>query len=342
MRWLARARSSEVRTPLAALILSSVFASPLACRKSAPTPPKLVIRGKASLDGVEHGQPLRFELAVRNDGGEPARALRVVTESDCVSKLARDVVQPGEVTALEIVCESQTYGRYQRRVTLLSSAGESSKLELTATIEPTLAFERPTLELKTTFGASATGEMAIVGTRSRATRLELGALAGEGVSTELVPASSAAPPRVRLTLDGKRVGIRVGQLAIKSDLERRPEIVLYLRLAVDGTLRVEPDNVYLNLRFEDGRKTSLTVTSSQPGFSISDVKVLEGPFTARVVPSPVIHGGALVEVRVALDAVSPDTRGVNGRLLIRSNDRTEPEREISLFAFGKPGAADGR
>jgi hypothetical protein len=342
MRRLAHARSSGGRTLLATLALSCVFAWSLACRRAAPIPPKLVIHGKASLDDVEHGQPLRFDLAVRNDGGETARALRLVTESDCASKLARDVVHPGEVTTLEIVCEPPTYGRYQRRVTLLSSAGESSQLELTATIEPTLAFERPTLELKTTFGASASAEMAIVGTRNRESSLALGALAGEDVSVALLPASSAVPPKVRLTLDGKRVGTRVGQVTVASDFAKRPEIVLHFRTTVDGTLRVEPETPYLNLRFEEGRKVALTVTSSQPGFSISRVEVLEGPFTARLVPSPLVRGRALIEVRVALAGVSSETRGVNGRLLIRSNDRSEPVREVPLFALGKPGAADSR
>jgi hypothetical protein len=340
MRLFARVRASEARTIHAALVLASVFAWPLACRKNAPLPPKLVVQGTTRLDSVEHGQPLRFALAVRNDGGETARALRVETDGDCVAKFARDVVPPGESTALEIVCESQTYGPYQRRVTLLSNARESPKLELTATIEPTLAFERPTLELKTTFGASASGEMPIVGTRSRENRLALGALAGEGVSAELLPASSARPPKVRLTLDGKRVGTRVGQVAVKSDFAGRPEITLLFRATVDGTLRVEPENPYLNLRFEAGRKLSLTVTSSQPGFSISEVKVLEGPFTATLVPTPVIGGARTIEVRVALDEVSRETRGANGRLLIRSNDRSEPAREVPLFALGKPGAAD--
>ena len=338
----ARARSSDGRTIFTVLILAAVFAFSLACRKKAPIPPKLVVQGTTSLDSVEHGQPLRFALAVRNDGGETARALRVETDGDCVSKLARDVVHPGEVTALEIVCESQTHGRYQRRVTLLSNASEPATLALTATVEPTLEFERPTLELKTTFGASASGEMAIVGTRSRKSSLALGVLAGEGVTVELLPASSAAPPRVRLTLDGKRVGTRVGQVAVKSDFARRPEIVLHVRTTVDGTLKIEPENPYLNLRFEEGRKVVLTVTSTQPDFSISEVKVLEGPFTARLVPSPVIRGRALIEVRVAIDEVSPGTRGVNGKLSIRSNDRAEPVREVPLFALGKPGAADRR
>ena len=264
------------------------------------------------------------------------------TESDCVSKLARDVVHPGETTALEIVCQSQTYGRYQRRVTLLSNAREAPTLELTATIDPTLAFERPTLELKTTFGASASGEMAIVGTRSRESRLKLGAVAGEGVSAELLPASPAAPPKVRLVLDGARVGTRVGQLAVESDLARRPEIVLHFRAIVAGTLRVEPEKPYLNLRFEEGRRLELTVTSSQPGFSISGVTVLEGPFTARLVPSPVAPSSARIEVRAVLTGIAPEARGVNGRLLIRSNDRSEPAREVPLFALGKPGAADSR
>jgi hypothetical protein len=42
-----------------------------------------------------------------------------------------------------------------------------------------------------------------------------------------------------------------------------------------------------------------------------------------------------VQVTVVEDRLTTGERGSQGKLLILSNDRTEPEKEIPLFAFGK-------
>ena len=41
-------------------------------------------------------------------------------------------------------------------------------------------------------------------------------------------------------------------------------------------------------------------------------------------------------VSIATTANVGRTRGATGHLVIRSNDRTEPSKEIPLFAWGEP------
>jgi len=44
-------------------------------------------------------------------------------------------------------------------------------------------------------------------------------------------------------------------------------------------------------------------------------------------------------VRVLEDRVADDSRASQGKVLILSNDRTEPQKEIPLFGFGKLNGA---
>jgi hypothetical protein len=53
---------------------------------------------------------------------------------------------------------------------------------------------------------------------------------------------------------------------------------------------------------------------------------VEGPLSDNV-----FH----VVVRVLEHRVADESRGSLGKVLVLSNDRTEPEKEIPLFGFGK-------
>jgi hypothetical protein len=66
--------------------------------------------------------------------------------------------------------------------------------------------------------------------------------------------------------------------------------------------------------------------------------VLEGPFAASL-QGPVADNAFRIEVKVLEDRLTDDKRGTLGRLMIFSNDRTEPEKEIPLFGLGKLNSA---
>jgi hypothetical protein len=105
---------------------------------------------------------------------------------------------------------------------------------------------------------------------------------------------------------------------------------------VTGTLAVSPTNPVFDLAAPGGTRAIVMVTSTQPGFRVERAEVLEGPFSARVRNE---GNGFAVEVSVVAEKFPEGTHGVNGRIRIVSNDRTEPNKELPLFALGKPPRA---
>jgi len=105
---------------------------------------------------------------------------------------------------------------------------------------------------------------------------------------------------------------------------------------VTGTLAASPTNPVLDLASPDGARAVVTVTSEQAGFEVERVEVLDGPFSTRVRrDGPAFR----VEVTVVEAKLAPDASGVNGRIRIVSNDRTEPSKILPLFALGRPTRA---
>jgi hypothetical protein len=76
------------------------------------------------------------------------------------------------------------------------------------------------------------------------------------------------------------------------------------------------------------------VKSSQPKFEVQSVRVLEGPFAARFEHAEDDNTYS-VDVTVLGDRIDDEARAATGTLLIVSNDRTEPRREVPLFASGR-------
>jgi hypothetical protein len=62
--------------------------------------------------------------------------------------------------------------------------------------------------------------------------------------------------------------------------------------------------------------------------------VLEGPFAASL-EGPVADNAFRIQVKVLEDRLVDDRRSILGKLMVFSNDRTEPEKEIPLFGLGR-------
>jgi hypothetical protein len=97
---------------------------------------------------------------------------------------------------------------------------------------------------------------------------------------------------------------------------------------------VEPSNPYFNLHVSGDRATTITVSSSHPGFAVKSASVTEGPFSATL-EKPNSDGSNPITVRVKNNQISDEARSATGKLLIQSNDPREPSKEIPLFGFGK-------
>jgi hypothetical protein len=77
----------------------------------------------------------------------------------------------------------------------------------------------------------------------------------------------------------------------------------------------------------------LIAKSTQSDFRVLGVDVLDGPFQASFFGAP----GHAYRIAVTFqDArAQGEQRGTLGHLRLRSNDRTEPSKELTLMAFGR-------
>jgi len=161
------------------------------------------------------------------------------------------------------------------------------------------------------------------------------------------PASSSttdtAAPRLKLTQPKFDVGPMVQDEPVKRSttvsnagslgLNRPKEVAIAYECKVGGTLEVNPTNPFFNLKVSGTKAVTIDVRSSQPNFEVMSVYVVEGPFAASF--EHAAEGPSfLVKVTVLDDHIDDETPGVTGKLIIVSNDRTEPQKELPLFGLG--------
>jgi hypothetical protein len=177
-----------------------------------------------------------------------------------------------------------------------------------------------------------------MGARAHAARLALGPHTGR-VGVRVLPAEGRAPQGLRLTFEADAVGTHTGQIAVATGLLNPREATLSYSFIVEGTLEVNPNPAYFNLREPGAKSRVLDVRSRQAGFVLQKVTVSEGPFRASFARAAE-PGHYRVTISVLDDQLDPETRGILGKLQISSNDRAEPVKEIPLLAFGKPNRAE--
>jgi len=147
-----------------------------------------------------------------------------------------------------------------------------------------------------------------------------------------VTGQAFAPVRQR-----RQVGLRSGELKLRTGLDDPPELSLPFSCRVAGTLAVEPSNPYFDLLAAGGQKVVLTVKSSQPNFRLLAADVLDGPFSASFSGQP--GGPYRVELSFLAEHAPAEARGASGHVRLRTTDRSEPERTLDLFALGRAAAA---
>ena len=306
------------------------------------------------------GSPVQYDevrrpLALSNRGVDPVSLLDVEAGHSC-TVAPRTVAPPsaapptaslpvslpaGETLALELRCRPRLHGIFVDRVRLRTSAPAQEDLWVAATgqVVPAVVFDRELLEVSLPFGARKVEEVRTEGPRSGALRLRLREgdrrrWSAEGLLVDVLPAEGEQGAGLRIQLEARHVGKHAGTLLVETGLDGDPsELALPYAFHVSGTLNVAPEPLYVNLRAPQADGALLDVRSTQPGFRITQMRVLEGPF---VVSWEQVDGGHVrARVRAALDHIDADVRGATGRLLILSNDRTQPRREVALFALGK-------
>lgn len=319
--------------------LGVVFAA-TACKPAGDlgptTGPTLELTPKLDLGPMVQYETVRHSVPMANTGSKPLDVLEVLKSRLCSGHAQPTTLGPRARGRLEVRCWSDLYGPLRERLVLRTNeaVGAERNLELVATVTPLLAFDTEHVEMRVGFGQTRSEEVHLVGTKVAAARARLDAPGHAGVSIEPLSPKGGAPQGYRITCMGQQVGMHAASLIVNTGLERPRRIALPYRCTVTGTLSVSPTNPYFNLRLPGEKSQVIDVRSSQPDFEVQGVRVLDGPFSA-VFERSAEPNAFRVTVIVLDERLDREARSATGRLVILSNDRTEPEKELPLFGFGR-------
>jgi len=282
------------------------------------------------------GQELEHIFVVQNTGSAPLRIEKIEPGFRCTGRAARGTVDPGQQVEVRVACRPNLFGTFSSTLVVHSNArdGKSQKLELSAEVTPLLRFERDLIDVTVPPGKERIEEVRLTGTRAVDARLALEDSPEADLQASVLPAKDGKPQGLRFRCEGTRVGTSVHRIVAATGIDSPSQVSVSVTCRVVGTLEVSPTNPYINLREPGAKVRLITVRSSQPDFTVTDVRVLQGPFSASLEPTEdrhVFHVKVVADERQLKDA----TRAVTGKLLIVSNDRTEPQKEVPLLGFGK-------
>jgi hypothetical protein len=290
---------------------------------------------------VAQDESVRRVFTVSNAGALPLEIGAIDASRFCSANLEPKTIAPGASGQLEVTCRSDLYGPMREFILIHSNDPQAERfpMELVANVTPLLAFDAQVINLEMPFGEERSQEIRVVGTLldQASIRLRKSGLA-EDSSVEFPSRQPGSPAIVRIRCHGKKPGMHAGNLIASTGLARPNEIAMPYACKVAGTLEISPTNPYFNFKVSGPKVVSIEVRSSQPGFQVRGARVLEGPFAASV-EGPVGDNIFHVQVRVLEDRVAEGGRGSLGKVLILSNDRTEPQKEVPLFGFGKLNSA---
>jgi hypothetical protein len=288
-------------------------------------------------------EPARRSIIVSNAGALPLEIGTIEASRFCSASIDPKTIAPGANGQLEVTCRSDLYGPLREFLLVHSNdpLSERVPIELVGNVTPLFAFDAQVVNLEMPFGEERSQDVHLVGTlvAKAAARLKNSALA-EDSSVTLLPDKAGSTRGFRIRCKGKKAGVHSGNLVVSTGLPSPKDIAMPYVCKVAGTLEISPTNPYFNLKIPGPKVVSVEVRSSQPGFEVRGALVLEGPFAASV-EGPLSDNSFRVQVKVLEERVTEENRGILGTVMVLSNDRTEPEKEIPLFGFGKLNAAKG-
>jgi hypothetical protein len=293
------------------------------------------------LGPVVQDESVRREVAVSNTGTQPLEIGEIDGSRFCSGEIATPTIAPGASAELAVTCRSDLYGPLKEHLVIHSNdpAVDRFPVELVANVTPLLAFDAALVDLHMPFGEERSQDVHLVGTLldKAGIRLKPSAVV-EDTGVDPLPSKTGPIRGFRICCKGRKPGMHTGNLIVSTGLEHPKEIAMPYSCKVAGTLEVSPTNPYFNLKIRGPKVVNIEVSSSQPGFEVRGARVLEGPFVASV-DGPLADNKFRVQVTVIEERLTAGERGSQGKLLVLSNDRTEPEKKIPLFAFGKLNSA---
>ena len=207
--------------------------------------------------------------------------------------------------------------------------------------ERPLALSSRTVEIQVPFGQTGSDEVHLVGKLAHDASLHIESVDPPGPIATVVPADGGAPQGVRVTIVGKKVGVRAGQVTISTGLEEPRTLTLLYTWRVVGNITVNPTNPFIDLRTPPPVGVTLHVTSRRKDFRLADVQTVDGPFAGHITRDEV-NGGYEVRVVVAPGDGKDDFRGSMGHLRLLSNDPAEPRKDVEVLGLGPLPALSAR
>ena len=322
------------------LLLASLLL-PSACRKGpaeAPSPRLRFEPDRLDLGSLVQDQPKEATVAICNDGARALDLGTIAASRFCTATVEAVVVPPGQTTRLLVRCQSDLYGPLREGIHVDSNDPRLPKalLEVVAAVTPLLAFDVPSIHLKMPFGEERSHDVHLVGSLVDKAQPRLTGLLEAAADSEVIPlpASTGTPPGYRLRCLGRKVGTSSGSISLATGLAKPGDIAIPFVCTVTGTLEVSPATPYFNLKVSGDKRLRIVVRSSQPDFKIRDVRVTDGPFAAHFERAPEDKSYS-IDVTVLNERIPDEARAASGTLLIISNDRTEPRKQIPLFGSGR-------
>jgi hypothetical protein len=293
---------------------------------------------KLALSRVEMGamvqdQVVRKSIAMVNAGTRPLTINRIEASMFCSGTAEPKTLAPGARGEVRVICRSDNYGSLREQLAIHSNDPQAPQtpIQVVAEVTPLLAFDARLIDREMPFGVAKFQDVRLVGTLVDKSKVQLQPPDLADVEVSSLSAKPGEAPGFRILCKGRKVGRNTGDLHFSTGLPRPNSLTLPYLCEVAGTLSVTPTNPYFNLKEPGAKVQFVEVRSSQPGFKIGSVEVREGPFQASVEPG----NPPRVKVMVAQERIAPETRGVTGTLVIHSNDRTEPKKEVQLFGMGR-------
>ena len=299
---------------------------------------------------VTEGETVKHTFVIKNTGSAPLVIDRVRSSCGCTAAVTKEKeVAPGKTTELEVSFNTRgRMGPNSKTITIQSNDKNTpnAKLEIKAMIEQLLAFQPSIVRLSVGHNEEQTVEAWLTGKLAKDAKLVLGEVTGEtGAKVELAEKKEGDETKVglRFTLKGTKVGRGNGTVAIKTGVESMPELTVRFDTTVVGNLQLRPRALYFDTQSPQGKERVLNVTSKRDDLKVTAVRVLEGPYEAKLTKP---ETGPGFEIRVTLKATDDGKEkpaakdkpeaSLNGKLEVVSNDPLEPKLEVPLHVRRMP------
>lgn len=293
-------------------------------------PPRL------DLGVLVENEPVRANVDLHNPGAWEVPVRQVSSSARCQWQGIPATIAPRTTAHLSVACQSDLLGPFAESLSVLDAAqgGALATLQIDGKVEPLIGFDTAHVDLRPEFGQTVSADAQLIGKHASTASPRVTSTGGELVTAAAIPSDGGHRQGLRVSCQGRRVGMHAGSMVVDTGVPARPKLTLSWGCRVPATLEVEPSTPYFNLRASGDRAMQIRVRSSQPGFLVKAARVVEGPFRATL-QKPVPDGSTPITIRMQNDAIPDEARAASGRLLIESNDQREPRKEVPLFGFGK-------